>query len=295
MSQAVINFYGVSDEHGCFSNFAAYPIELGGECWPTSEHYFQAQKFDDAAHREAIRNAKSPMVAARMGRDRKKPLRQDWESVKMSVMTDAVRAKFTQHGELRAILLATGDAMIIEHTKNDSYWGDGGDGSGRNMLGQILMQIREELRPNSEETGKPIDPDEITWITDQIAITNFYSAHQKGLLAEHAVSAILCLDRELLGDAAESRGAERIEVVDLVDGPNDMAIFERAVAALESLVENHSRVVVHCRAGRSRSIAVVAAYLKRVEGLDATAALEFVGLKRPSALAPELVRLVERF
>ncbi len=61
-------------------------------------------------------------------------------------MTDAVRAKFTQHDELRALLLATGDAKIVEHTVNDSYWGDGGDGSGRNMLGQILMRVREELR-----------------------------------------------------------------------------------------------------------------------------------------------------
>ena len=140
-----------------------------------------------------------------------------------------------------------------------------------------------------------MDPDEITSITDRIAITNFYSAHQRDLLAEHKVDAILCLDRELLGDSAEARGVERIEVVGLVDGPNDMAIFERAVAALESLVENHSRVVVHCRAGRSRSIAVVAAYLKKSEGLDATDALEFVKSKRPSALARELVRLVERF
>jgi len=149
MRQAVINFYSVSDEHGCFSNFAAYPITLDGERWPTSEHYFQAQKFDDATHREAIRNAKSPMIAARMGRDRKQPIRQDWESVKAAIMTDAVRAKFTQHDDLRAILLATGDAKIVEHTKNDPYWGDGGDGSGRNMLGQILMQIRLELRDGS--------------------------------------------------------------------------------------------------------------------------------------------------
>ena len=40
----------------------------------------------------------------------------------------------------------SGDAKLVEHTENDSYWGDGGDGSGRNMLGQILMQVRDELR-----------------------------------------------------------------------------------------------------------------------------------------------------
>lgn len=137
-------------------------------------------------------------------------------------------------------------------------------------------------------------PDEITWITERIAITNFFSAHQRDLLAEHNVDAILCLDRELRGDSPEARGVRCIVVVDLVDGPNDMAVFERAVAALDSLLENHRRIVVHCRAGRSRSIAVVAAHLKRANSMDAAGALEFVQSKRPAVLAPELTSLVER-
>ena len=142
----IIHFYSTSDEYGCFSNFAAYPIELDGKQWPTSEHYFQAQKFEGMEHREAIRNTNSPMQAARMGRDRKKKLRPDWESVKVAVMTDAVRSKFTQHQDLRLVLLGTDDAKLVEHTENDSYWGDGGDGSGKNMLGQIPMRIRADLR-----------------------------------------------------------------------------------------------------------------------------------------------------
>ncbi len=93
----------------------------------------------------------------------------------------------------------------------------------------------------------------------------------------------------------EARGVECIEVVHLADGPNDIVIFRRAVSALESLLQKYQRVVVHCRAGRSRSIAVVATHLKKAQGFDATDALEFVKSKRPSAPAPELVRLVERF
>lgn len=61
-------------------------------------------------------------------------------------MYDAVYAKFSQHKELKKILLDTGDSTIVEHTKNDSYWGDGGDGSGRNQLGKTLMKVREDLR-----------------------------------------------------------------------------------------------------------------------------------------------------
>jgi N-glycosidase YbiA len=142
----VVNFYSVGDEYGEFSNFAPYPITLDGERWPTSEHYFQAQKFEDKAYRQKIRKANSPMLAARLGRDRKQKLRRDWESVKVGVMRAAVLAKFTQHPELRALLLSTGDAKLVEHTENDDYWGDGGDGSGKNMLGRILVQVRESLR-----------------------------------------------------------------------------------------------------------------------------------------------------
>lgn len=148
----VINFYHVSSEYGEFSNFSGHPIRLKGQLWPTSEHYFQAQKFAGEFDEAEIRLAKSPGIAARMGRSRKRPLREDWESVKDGIMYEAVYAKFTQHVHLREILLGTGDAMLVEHTENDSYWGDGGDGTGRNRLGQILMQLREALRLEAESS-----------------------------------------------------------------------------------------------------------------------------------------------
>jgi N-glycosidase YbiA len=142
----VINFCRISDEFGQFSNLAPFPINLDGERWPTSEHYFQAQKFEDDAYRQKIRKTNSPTQAARLGRDRKQKLRRDWESVKVGIMRQAMLAKFTQHEEPRTLLLSTGEAKIVEHTENDDYWGDGGDGSGKNMLGRILMEVREQVR-----------------------------------------------------------------------------------------------------------------------------------------------------
>ena len=112
----VIHFYSVHDEYGEFSNFALYGISLRKKIWPTAEHYFQAQKFKAKKDQEEIRKANSPMLAARMGRDRKRNLRRDWESVKVSVMREALAAKFTQHDSLRALLLSTGNAKLIEHT-----------------------------------------------------------------------------------------------------------------------------------------------------------------------------------
>jgi ribA/ribD-fused uncharacterized protein len=147
---AIIRFYSVGAEYGELSNFALYPITLKGKRWPTSEHYFQAQKFASARDQEEIRTANTPMIAARFGRDRKRKLRRDWERVKVGVMREAVEAKFRQHDDLRALLLSTGDAKLVEHTDDDAFWGDGGDGSGRNELGRILMAVRERLRDEAE-------------------------------------------------------------------------------------------------------------------------------------------------
>jgi len=66
-------------------------------------------------------------------------------------MLEAVRAKFSQHADLRALLVGTGDALLVEHTARDDYWGDGGDGHGKNRLGQILMQVRAELQTQGHQ------------------------------------------------------------------------------------------------------------------------------------------------
>lgn len=142
----IINFYSTKGEYGCFSNFSRHPVKLKGETWKTTEHYFQAQKFPNTKHETDIRNAPSPRDAADMGRDRSRPLRKDWEQVKDDIMREAVKAKFTQNESLKKTLLSTNDAILVEHTVNDKYWGDGGNGSGKNMLGKILMEIRQELK-----------------------------------------------------------------------------------------------------------------------------------------------------
>lgn len=141
-----IHFYLSNDEHGYFSNFSRHPVYLKGKRWPTSEHYFQAQKFCGTEHEEQVRLADKPMHAARMGRERSRPLRKDWDTVKDSIMKEAVMAKFTQHAELKQRLLNTGNALLVERTANDHYWGDGGDGSGLNKLGHILMDVRNNIR-----------------------------------------------------------------------------------------------------------------------------------------------------
>lgn len=141
-----IKFYKPSNPYGEFSNFSEHPISIKGKIWPTVEHYFQAQKFVDSEHEEAIRLLPTAMDAKISGQDRRKPLRVDWEEVKDDIMRLAIYEKFSQHEELKKLLLSTGNRYLAEHTKNDSYWADGANGKGRNMLGQILMETREKLK-----------------------------------------------------------------------------------------------------------------------------------------------------
>lgn len=143
----MIQFHLKSGPYGWLSNFAHYPIWVDGQEWPTNEHYYQAAKFtDDPEWREVIRLQPRPYDAWRMGRSPQHVVRGDWAAVKDEVMLRAVRAKFLQHEGLGRQLLETGTELLVEHSPGDSYWGDAGDGSGQNRLGQILMQVRDELR-----------------------------------------------------------------------------------------------------------------------------------------------------
>ena len=80
-----------------------------------------------------------------MGRERTRPLRQDWENVKNDIMRKAVLRKFQTHADIREILLSTKNQEIIENSPIDTYWGCGADGTGKNMLGIILMEVRDLL------------------------------------------------------------------------------------------------------------------------------------------------------
>ena len=112
-----------------------------------------------AAVRVAIEAAQSPEEAARLGRRtalvRPELVRSDWqdEQVKIEVMRVALRAKYTQHASPQAMLLATatggpdgGPLTIAEGSPHDAFWGRGRDGTGRNQLGRLLEEIRDELR-----------------------------------------------------------------------------------------------------------------------------------------------------
>jgi len=141
-----VYFYAQTDAFSEFSNFAPYGVAMDGVWWRTVEHYFQAQKFHDAAYRARIRLANRPKDAKTLGMTRAIALRPDWDEVKDGIMLRAVTVKFETHDELAQLLLSTGERMIVENAPMDGYWGCGPDGTGLNKLGRILMAVRGQLR-----------------------------------------------------------------------------------------------------------------------------------------------------
>jgi hypothetical protein len=128
-----------------FSNFAPYGFHLDGLWWRTVEHYFQAQKFPPGPYREMVRTAATPAAAKALGQSRAHPLRPDWEQVKEEMMLRAYRAKFADP-TLARLLLGTAGRELVEDDEHDAYWARSRSGRGRNRAGELLMQVRAELR-----------------------------------------------------------------------------------------------------------------------------------------------------
>ncbi|WP_338137336.1 NADAR family protein [Vibrio kanaloae] len=139
-------FYEPEDPNGYLSNFAACPIKVDDKVWATSEHYYQAMKFVSEALRNTIFEASTPAEAFSLSRYYEGQVREDWYDIRVEVMQFIVTEKFRQNHRFARFLVNTGDSVIKEHSHKDHFWGDGGDGTGENRLGEILMEMRQQLR-----------------------------------------------------------------------------------------------------------------------------------------------------
>lgn len=143
-----IRFYHETDEYGYLSNYWVETINIEGKSWKSTEHYYQAQKTLDQAYAEKIRNADTCDQAKILGNDPQCICRPDWDVKKIEAMRVAIKAKFDQHEDLRALLIETGDSTLIEDSREDYYWGIGEAGTGKNMLGILLMELRDSYLQN---------------------------------------------------------------------------------------------------------------------------------------------------
>ena len=155
-----IEFYNREDPFYELTNF--FPCDclfINNVQWKTTEHYFQAMKFYGTPYFYYVATLSSPRDAFSFSRKPQamKWIHPCWHNVKLQVMLNALRAKFSNFF-FANILLRTGDATLVEHTKNDKFWGDGGDGSGENKLGNLLMRVRSELRSTHIQNPQPTQP-----------------------------------------------------------------------------------------------------------------------------------------
>lgn len=131
-------------EYRFLSNFWLTKVEFEDIIYPSVEHAYVAAKTLDFTTRKTIAAIQKAGDVKRFGRRLK--IREDWEQIKLSVMEELVRQKFTTNLSLKEKLIATGEQQLEEgNTWGDTFWGVC-RGVGQNNLGNILMKIREELR-----------------------------------------------------------------------------------------------------------------------------------------------------
>ncbi|MCR5870901.1 MULTISPECIES: NADAR family protein [unclassified Sphingomonas] len=146
-----IRFYRASEKpYGAFSNLYRREIEFEGDVFPTSEHAYQAGKARKPEVKAWLMAAPSPALLAMAAHGLYYwDVSPGWSQTKFDRMRGVLYAKFTQHEDLRKLLLSTGSARLIETATVDNevnrLWGEV-NGQGRNMLGTMLMELRDRLR-----------------------------------------------------------------------------------------------------------------------------------------------------
>ena len=178
-AQSIV-FLKTKEAFGGLSNMAAgYPLEINGVCIRTSEALYQACRFPHLPQiQQLIIDQKSPMTAKMKGKPHRSNSRPDWERVQIKVMRWCLRVKLVKNWkEFSTLLLNTDDLPIVEESRRDQFWGakpsDDETLVGMNVLGRLLMELRDEIKTsdgtalltveplaisNFELLGKPIEP-----------------------------------------------------------------------------------------------------------------------------------------
>lgn len=145
-----VRFYRASEKpYGAFSNLYRREIEFEGEIFATSEHAYQAGKARKPEVRKWLMDAPSPALLAMAAHGLYVwDITSDWSKIKFDRMKRVLQAKFTQHEDLKQLLLSTGTARLVESATVDNavnrLWGEV-NGVGKNKLGELLMEVRAEL------------------------------------------------------------------------------------------------------------------------------------------------------
>lgn len=142
----MIEFYKEFGELGYLANYSNYGFTKNGVFYKTVEHYYQSEKFNNPEIKERIINAKTPKEASNIGRDRNNIRKPNFKNIKNEVMFEGILEKFRQNRDIAFKLIETRNKKIAEATIDEYYWGIGKDKSGKNIIGDILVKVREKIK-----------------------------------------------------------------------------------------------------------------------------------------------------
>lgn len=161
MQKNIICFYHEYEEYGCFSNWYKAEFEYARRIFSSVEQYMMYHKvllFREYDLAEKILSTDAPAIIKRLGQSKIEGFDSAlWDKVSKQIVKRGIRAKFEQNEGLLEILLNTRDFVLAEASANDKKWGigvavdnedryDTSKWSGKNLLGRILMEVRDELR-----------------------------------------------------------------------------------------------------------------------------------------------------
>ena len=148
LSEKVDEFIGFYNrEFFCLDNFSSFGFIYEGKYYQTVEHAYQSLKFKGVAPdvEEEIIKCFSAYDAQRIAHENAEKQLKDWDEIKISVMEKLLRAKLDQNPYVKKKLLQTKNYTICEDSPKDAFWGIGPNREGRNELGKLWMELREEI------------------------------------------------------------------------------------------------------------------------------------------------------
>jgi putative DNA methylase len=164
-----VSFRSTKEKFGGLSNMAGgFPLRVNGILIPSAEAIYQACRFPRRPDvQKLIIEQRSPMTAKMVSKPYRGETRPDWNQIRVRVMRWTLRVKLAMHWpEFGGLLLATGDRPIVEDSRRDDFWGamrqDNGTLVGMNVLGRLLMELREELKGPDKESLRVVSPPPIS-------------------------------------------------------------------------------------------------------------------------------------
>lgn len=328
---ADILFYDAKSPYYEFSNYFQSSVIIDGREYISTEVYYQACKFlpQFPDYAEIIRTVNTSNKARYLALQKPQGgyacawfvspdnrttlndiikqslkdgvhIRQDWDYAKDNVMRRAVWAKFAHTPKLRDLLISTGTRNIVENSPRDAYWGIG-EGSGKNMLGRILMEVRAFITHNFP----PAPIDVANWLIPDVLMMSAYPGHadteKHAKIVQNIVDSpinmivsLMCAEEsqnfrsyaEVVNATIPNTDSYRIRVQDMSLVLARYPIIDRSITTdqrmqrmtdmLKSSIGKGCHVLIHCYGGKGRTGTVTAILLGKIYGMTSNEALTII-------------------